>query len=398
MDEQTTPVPELLAQSREIVALAEQTLGIDHIWPTGTGTSTGKTDPTDDALSATRRALRVRMDVAQASGDSSSTVALAALITRVEHTQLSLKDALLAAQRHEIEGAHVAIDRLRGTMSTSALAERIPVEACSMGFTRVLFSYIKQGTWIASSAFAGDDQAMALAMLEAGSVNPHRLAGPLLEGEMVRCGRPILVRNAQTDSRVHGELAAATKSIAYVAAPVFSWGRPIGLVHADRHRDDDVGEFDRRTLGLFAEGLGLAFERNLMIGRLQAMRRAANEHARMADALADDFTLEVLDLAGIAPSFAEEFADGYPGQMPTPSGHDSRLLLSELTTREAEVLRAIADGKTNAQIATVLFVTEGTVKSHVKHILRKLSAGNRTEAVAKYHHARGAAPPHSVLG
>jgi DNA-binding NarL/FixJ family response regulator len=49
------------------------------------------------------------------------------------------------------------------------------------------------------------------------------------------------------------------------------------------------------------------------------------------------------------------------------------------------VLRNLASGKTNAQIATGLFVSEGTVKSHVKHILRKLGATNRTEAVARYH-------------
>jgi DNA-binding NarL/FixJ family response regulator len=56
-----------------------------------------------------------------------------------------------------------------------------------------------------------------------------------------------------------------------------------------------------------------------------------------------------------------------------------------LTPREWDVLRNLASGKTNAQIATGLFVTEGTVKSHVKHILRKLGATNRTEAVARYH-------------
>jgi DNA-binding NarL/FixJ family response regulator len=82
--------------------------------------------------------------------------------------------------------------------------------------------------------------------------------------------------------------------------------------------------------------------------------------------------------------------------MRTLAGHESRLL-SELTSREAEVLRAITAGKTNAQIASALFVTEGTVKSHVKHVLRKLGAGNRTEAVAKYHRAQSAAPPYSAL-
>jgi DNA-binding CsgD family transcriptional regulator len=397
MDEQTAPVSDLLVQSREIVARAEQMLGIDGIWPAGAGIGEGS--PADAALSAARRALRDRMEVAQASGEYSSAASLAALITRADYLQLSVRDALLAGQRHEVESAQVAINRLRAAVSTSALAERIPVEACLMGFSRALFSYVKHGTWIACSAFAGDDHAMAVAMVEAGTANPRRLAGPLLEGEMVRRGQPILVRNAQNDARVHNELAAITKSAEYVAAPVFSWGRPIGLVHADRHTDDYVAEFDRQTLGIFAEGLGLAFERNLMLERLQAMRRAANEHARTANALADDFTLEVLEMAGPAPALAlaAEFLDECPGQMRTPAGHESRLL-SELTIREAEVLRAIAVGKTNAQIATALFVTEGTVKSHVKHILRKLGAGNRTEAVAKYHRAQSAAPPYSVLG
>jgi DNA-binding CsgD family transcriptional regulator len=394
MDEQIATVSDLLIQSREIVARAEHLLGVGDILPEGGGA--GETHSADAALSATRRALRDRLEAAQASGESSSAASLAALVIRAEHIQLSLRDALLAGQRHEVESAQLAMNRLRGAVSTSVLAERIPVEACLMGFTRVLFSYVKHGTWIACSAFAGDDEAMALSMVEAGTVNPRRLAGPLLEGEMVRRGQPILVRNPQTDSRVHNELVAVTKTAAYVAAPVFSWGRPIGLVHADRHDCDNVGEFDRETLGVFAEGLGLAFERNAMIERIQAMRRAAHEHARMADALADDFTLEVLDLAGPAPASTEEFLE-YPRQGGIPAGHDARLL-SELTTREAEVLRAIAAGRTNAQIASALFVTEGTVKSHVKHILRKLGAGNRTEAVAKYHRAQSAAPRHSVSG
>ena len=56
-----------------------------------------------------------------------------------------------------------------------------------------------------------------------------------------------------------------------------------------------------------------------------------------------------------------------------------------LTRREWDVLRGLAAGKTNAQIAITLFVAEGTVKTHVKHVLRKLGAANRTDAVAKYH-------------
>ena len=56
-----------------------------------------------------------------------------------------------------------------------------------------------------------------------------------------------------------------------------------------------------------------------------------------------------------------------------------------LTPREWNVLQNLASGKTNAQIATGLFITEGTVKSHVKHILHKLGVANRTEAASRFH-------------
>jgi DNA-binding NarL/FixJ family response regulator len=53
-----------------------------------------------------------------------------------------------------------------------------------------------------------------------------------------------------------------------------------------------------------------------------------------------------------------------------------------LTPREIEVLRHIAGGNRNRDIAERLFITEETVKVHVKHIMEKLSAADRTQAVA----------------
>jgi DNA-binding NarL/FixJ family response regulator len=52
-----------------------------------------------------------------------------------------------------------------------------------------------------------------------------------------------------------------------------------------------------------------------------------------------------------------------------------------LTTREHEVLRLLAEGKVNKEIALALTISERTVKFHVSSILGKLGAGNRTEAV-----------------
>ncbi len=53
----------------------------------------------------------------------------------------------------------------------------------------------------------------------------------------------------------------------------------------------------------------------------------------------------------------------------------------ELTARESEILQLIAKGSSNKKIAESLFITEGTVKTHINHILKKLSAKSRTEAV-----------------
>lgn len=68
--------------------------------------------------------------------------------------------------------------------------------------------------------------------------------------------------------------------------------------------------------------------------------------------------------AKVAAQLAEHFAD------------------EALTDREVEVLNELAAGNRNREIAEKLFITEETVKVHVKHIMEKLGAGDRTEAVA----------------
>jgi DNA-binding NarL/FixJ family response regulator len=53
-----------------------------------------------------------------------------------------------------------------------------------------------------------------------------------------------------------------------------------------------------------------------------------------------------------------------------------------LSAREVEVLQKIAGGNRNSDIAALLFISEETVKGHIKHIMEKLRASDRTEAVA----------------
>jgi DNA-binding NarL/FixJ family response regulator len=53
-----------------------------------------------------------------------------------------------------------------------------------------------------------------------------------------------------------------------------------------------------------------------------------------------------------------------------------------LSKREVEVLQKLTGGKRNSDIASLLFISEETVKGHIKHIMEKLGASDRTEAVA----------------
>ena len=59
--------------------------------------------------------------------------------------------------------------------------------------------------------------------------------------------------------------------------------------------------------------------------------------------------------------------------------------MSGLTEREREVVRAIADGMSNAEVAAALYMSEGTVRNHISAILAKLGLRNRTQIAVYYY-------------
>jgi len=80
----------------------------------------------------------------------------------------------------------------------------------------------------------------------------------------------------------------------------------------------------------------------------------------------------------LAPAVTRRVIEEYAQSSP-PSQDDPRLDL--LTEREREVLRLLAAGKSNAELAAALEVGEGTIKTHVSHVLGKLGLRDRVQAV-----------------
>jgi DNA-binding NarL/FixJ family response regulator len=82
----------------------------------------------------------------------------------------------------------------------------------------------------------------------------------------------------------------------------------------------------------------------------------------------------------LSPEITRRLLDRFISRPPPPTGTPPEL--AELSQRELEVLRLIADGCSNAEIAATLFLSEATIKTHVTHILTKLRLRDRVQAVA----------------
>lgn len=93
---------------------------------------------------------------------------------------------------------------------------------------------------------------------------------------------------------------------------------------------------------------------------------------------------------GIGPAYVQRLLAAFPVTEPEPepvpsaeSQHSANAeLIEPLSERELEVLHLIADGLTNSEIATRLFLTVNTVKAHNHNIYGKLGVNTRTKAVA----------------
>ena len=85
----------------------------------------------------------------------------------------------------------------------------------------------------------------------------------------------------------------------------------------------------------------------------------------------------------LQPSVAAKVVARFAQLTDTPPAPRPQPLVVPLSERELEVLRLLADGRSNREIAADLFLAEGTVKNHVTNVLAKLGARDRTQAALR---------------
>ncbi len=185
-------------------------------------------------------------------------------------------------------------------------------------------------------------------------------------------------QEALPDLRVAGNTLAVGRTIGDLAA--------IALARGDPGRAVQVCEVE-----LDRGSVASTTTASPAVWAVLARARAALGQAELAGAAARR-ALEIATPAGDGPSARSAQATldrigplpgGGPGDSRPPLHAGPGGLVETLTTREIEVLRLVAVGRSNSQVATELFVTVGTVKSHLHTISGKLGAANRVEAVAR---------------
>ncbi|MBC2642092.1 MULTISPECIES: LuxR C-terminal-related transcriptional regulator [unclassified Rhodococcus (in: high G+C Gram-positive bacteria)] len=302
------------------------------------------------------------------------TLRLAELVTRLDAASRDDIARRLRVHTAQFEALQQVVRALDS--GTDRLAEVVTQELCtSLGYGKAMFSVVRGSTWspialAVNPELSGDFHDLITAI----DGREISLREAPREAELVRRRKPYAVDAVDTYRHTYRPLIDLSRPAGYLAVPVVVDARAVAMIHVDR-QSDSLSDTDVHLVAVLAGACASSKER----AELRRQISTRNEHVdaeiqRLTQALRhleQPLTMPELD-CDLPRAGTPNVADTAPI---VPRAHT-------LTAREREVLTLMATGATNAAISRRLCISDGTVKSHVQRIFKKLGVSTRAEVAA----------------
>ncbi|WP_063001641.1 LuxR C-terminal-related transcriptional regulator [Nocardia mikamii] len=303
---------------------------------------------------------------ARAIPDSAADIARGSLIAAVLDAQAQVREIILQVQTQRIPALARTVTRMRSATSVEALIRQTCSELTgTLEFRRASYSLF-------------DGASCTLRYVHPGAELPPPESTDSRKPTAAEWDCIADRRSALVDTTALGQdrdhMAEILDTAHYVIAPVVVGSDVRALIHAARDLPWTVDSTDLQLLDIVAATFAVIQKREVRTHRMQRQRRSILAAVRQLATETDSF-------AGLDADLGLEGASIRPG---SPAQSIRAAVHESLTPREAEVLGLIVDGASNNEIAEQLVITVETVKSHVKQVLRKLGAVNRSEAISLY--------------
>jgi LuxR family transcriptional regulator, regulator of acetate metabolism len=315
------------------------------------------------------RAMRDRATT----GDSRELARLCEVAIELQDIRTSHRQAVNEERLHMLTSGQEVSARLSPSAGVKVLLERAATAMCDLpGLERFMVFQREGGVLLAAATVFADHDDWAQDCQTFSANTRYDLAPKRPEALIIRRRSPAIITDALHDPDAFQPIVQKMQAANYVGAPVIAFGDVVATIHGDAYfAGRPVDEVDRDVIASFAASLGPIVERAILIEQLQFQQRVAEQLAQSASGVLGG-------LGGQVPVL------GLDEQAPTAPWQSRSDVVSDLTRREYEVLQLMTKGATNREIATTIFLSEETVKSHVKRILQKFGVANRGQAVATY--------------
>jgi DNA-binding CsgD family transcriptional regulator len=293
-------------------------------------------------------------------GNDTTSPTVHSTLTPFLRVQVEAREMRSGGRTRVVRSLTEGIRRMKKAGSLQGLGRQACSELCdALGFDHAFLSFVEEDGFVVEESDHG---------VGGPTVVPRRHC--LAEQDCIRLRDTI--RTDEDDAPASPGYRELLGSASYLVAPVIAESRVVALIHVSRiDQCASLGDID--VLDAFSSAYSLLHERMLNTERVHQQRTSI---ARAAAQL----TEEADRIAAAAISLDIEHDDA---PEPPTIAPDSALAAS-LSERERQVFAMLVVGASNADIAEELVITVETVKTHVKRILRKIGAINRSEAIALY--------------